>query len=80
MVFGERSIFRDRFTNTEIDLVQGGINDGNYIKSDSEYVSKKGDKRPIPSFHRMIVLDMIKQTTPECATRIKAQAIVRKIL
>ena len=29
--FGERSIFRGRFANTEIDPVQGGVNDGNYI-------------------------------------------------
>ena len=29
--FGERSIFRGRFANTEIDPVQGGINGGNYI-------------------------------------------------
>lgn len=51
MVFGERSIFRDRFTNTEIDLVQGGINDGNYIKSDSEYMSKKetSDRYQVPT-------------------------------
>lgn len=29
--FGERSIFRGRFANSEIDPVQGGVNDGNYI-------------------------------------------------
>lgn len=29
--FGERSIFRAKFANSEIDPIQGGVNDGNYI-------------------------------------------------
>ena len=30
-VFGERSIIRGTFANSEINPIQGGVNDGNYI-------------------------------------------------
>ena len=30
-IYGERSVFRGTFTNIDIDPIQGGVNDGNYI-------------------------------------------------
>ena len=30
-LFGDDSIFRGRFANTEISPIQGGVNDGDYI-------------------------------------------------
>lgn len=29
--YGERSIIRGTFANTEIDAIQGGVNDGDYL-------------------------------------------------
>jgi len=30
-IFGERSIFRGTFANSDISPIQGGVNDGNYL-------------------------------------------------